>query len=281
LILDRIHEETKKKVKIEYNNMPAFVAEYRDKKTSYKNIIADPSINDAIKQHVTQSYKDSKNDPNNVTAKIINKSYKRWSSYVSNSYSVITELFSGLQYSRITCMACNSIYPNFEPFSVLSVPTPDSSTITIDECFADYCREEVLTDDNRYHCKKCKTKVDCKKQLRIWELPDLLIVHLKRFQKTPGGGRKTESTVTFPVRDLDMRPVLSELHPVGHTKYDLWGVCKHSGTAQGGHYMAYCKNMMNGKWYEFNDDTVNYIPDEYITRELVTKYAYVLFYVRK
>ena len=40
------------------------------------------------------------------------------------------------------------------------------------------------------------------------------------------------------------------------TKYDLVAIITHHGSVGGGHYVAYCKNFVTGKWYEFNDSYV-------------------------
>ena len=39
-------------------------------------------------------------------------------------------------------------------------------------------------------------------------------------------------------------------------KYELFGICNHSGNCLGGHYTAYVKNA-NKNWYCFNDTQVN------------------------
>jgi ubiquitin C-terminal hydrolase len=59
-------------------------------------------------------------------------------------------------------------------------------------------------------------------------------------------------------------------------KYDLYGVCNHSGGVQGGHYTAYIKNA-NGKWYEFNDTFVNEIKEE----NVISPRSYCFFYRKK
>ena len=55
--------------------------------------------------------------------------------------------------------------------------------------------------------------------------------------------------------------------------FNLFGICNHIGSSNGGHYYSYCKNQ-NGKWYEFNDSNVKEISDD----KLVTNNAYCLFY---
>ena len=55
--------------------------------------------------------------------------------------------------------------------------------------------------------------------------------------------------------------------------FNLFGICNHIGSSNGGHYYSYCKNS-NGKWYEYNDSTVKEINEE----KLITNNAYCLFY---
>jgi ubiquitin C-terminal hydrolase len=57
-------------------------------------------------------------------------------------------------------------------------------------------------------------------------------------------------------------------------KYELYGVCNHSGGVMGGHYTAYVKNA-NNKWYHFNDTSVSEVG---VQESIISPKAYVLFY---
>ena len=60
--------------------------------------------------------------------------------------------------------------------------------------------------------------------------------------------------------------------------YDLFAVSNHlGGNAGGGHYTAYCKNFISGKWYHLNDRIVTEVEE----KDICTEDAYVLFYKRK
>jgi len=50
----------------------------------------------------------------------------------------------------------------------------------------------------------------------------------------------------------------------------------HSGEMAFGHYTATCWNEDSGKWFHFNDASVSEVQED----EVVTKYAYILFYQR-
>lgn len=59
--------------------------------------------------------------------------------------------------------------------------------------------------------------------------------------------------------------------------YDLYAVCNHHGTMQGGHYTAQCKNSIDGQWYCFDDSDVQPISEDEVCKQT----AYILFYQRR
>lgn len=56
--------------------------------------------------------------------------------------------------------------------------------------------------------------------------------------------------------------------------YNLSSVICHHGTVGGGHYTCYARNVLNGRWYEFDDQFVTEVSPETVA----TCQAYVLFY---
>lgn len=52
----------------------------------------------------------------------------------------------------------------------------------------------------------------------------------------------------------------------GPYTYDLFSIMIHSGSASGGHYYAYIKDLETGNWYSFNDQTVSPITQEDISK---------------
>lgn len=47
-----------------------------------------------------------------------------------------------------------------------------------------YTKEEVLGPENAWHCPQCNLKQEVVKKLGLWTLPDILVVHLKRFRQS-------------------------------------------------------------------------------------------------
>lgn len=60
--------------------------------------------------------------------------------------------------------------------------------------------------------------------------------------------------------------------------YDLCGVSNHFGSLNGGHYTAYVKNMLSGKWFDMNDSSCNQVRNP---KEVVSSAAYLLFYRKR
>ena len=52
----------------------------------------------------------------------------------------------------------------------------------------------------------------------------------------------------------------------GPNVYELYSVLVHRGSATGGHYYVYIKNLDTGKWFEFNDSVVSEIDEREVTK---------------
>ena len=70
----------------------------------------------------------------------------------------------------------------------------------------------------------------------------------------------------------------SSTAPKESNLYDLYAICNHHGNMDSGHYIAYCCNPIDGRWYVFDDHHVVPVSDP---DHLVTEHAYVLFYLRR
>ena len=97
------------------------------------------------------------------------------------------------------------------------------------------------------------------------------------------GKQKINTYVSYPVEDLDVTDfvlpsLLEHITNPAETHYRLIGVVNHSGTADFGHYYAYCKDEYNRQdnWFEYNDSSVSAVRES----EVVNKNAYLLLYRR-
>ncbi|XP_060948102.1 ubiquitin carboxyl-terminal hydrolase 43a [Limanda limanda] len=174
---------------------------------------------------------------------------------------------------------------------------------TLDECIQLYTKEEQLAPDDAWKCPHCKKFQQGMVKMSLWTLPDILILHLKRFRQVGERRNKLSTLVRFPLTGLDMAPHLvkrsqsmrnldlgpwppawkqpSGQHPDMTLpldyQYDLYAVCNHHGGMHGGHYTAYCRNSVDAQWYSYDDSSVDLVPEE----EVCTRGAYILFYQRR
>ncbi|KAK2543735.1 ubiquitin carboxyl-terminal hydrolase 31 [Columba livia] len=171
-------------------------------------------------------------------------------------------------------------------------------TCTLSQCFQLYTKEEQLAPDDAWRCPHCKQLQQGSITLSLWTLPDVLIIHLKRFRQEGDRRMKLQNMVKFPLSGLDMTPHVVKRsqsswslpshwspwrRPYGLGRdpedyiYDLYAVCNHHGTMQGGHYTAYCKNSVDGQWYCFDDSEVQQLAENEVCKQT----AYILFYQRR
>ncbi|XP_035131369.1 ubiquitin carboxyl-terminal hydrolase 19 isoform X35 [Callithrix jacchus] len=156
---------------------------------------------------------------------------------------------------------------------------------TLDQCLNLFTRPEVLAPEEAWYCPQCKQHREASKQLLLWRLPNVLIVQLKRFSFRSFIWRdKINDLVEFPVRNLDLSKFCIGQKEEQLPNYDLYAVINHYGGMIGGHYTA-CARLPNDRssqrsdvgWRLFDDSTVTTVDES----QVVTRYAYVLFYRRR
>lgn len=94
----------------------------------------------------------------------------------------------------------------------LKMNTEQGGAVTLEECFELYTRAEVLGPEDAWHCPNCNRKQEVVKKLGLWSLPDILVIHLKRFRQHSSKQRapaKLTTLVDFPLYGFDMSPHLA------------------------------------------------------------------------
>jgi len=228
---------------------------------------------------------------------IFNSFCETWARHWITEYSPVTEYLTGVAATIVKCTICNNQTVRPEIITSLSLSMP-STDCTIEELLKrEYGTIEELNGDNRYSCDTCGCKTDAIKWSKIILPPPILIVMLKRFSFSEDAKgdwvlKKIDSMVTYPIFDLNINiatindSALSFVHNLNSESnvicgynYNLCSVIKHIGnTMNCGHYTSICKNFRNDKWYNFNDEYVNYIPDEVLEKALIHKDSYMLVY---
>jgi len=160
---------------------------------------------------------------------------------------------------------------------------------TLEECLKLFTAKEKISD---YKCEKCNKTSAAEMQVLISKLPDILIIHFKRFMFMDDYIEKLAVHVNFPLRKLNMSPwIIPSLGgsysssfatkgPVN--EYDLYAIANHhSMTASGGHYTAFIESEEAGQdksvWVECDDTALRGIAG----KDVVTSEAYLLFYKRR
>ncbi|KAG7278855.1 hypothetical protein CRUP_010418 [Coryphaenoides rupestris] len=196
-----------------------------------------------------------------------------WNKHKLLNESIIVALFQGQFKSTVQCLTCHRKSRTFEAFMYLSLPLASTSKCSLQDCLRLFSKEERLTDNNKVFCRHCKAHRDSTKKLEIWKVPPIVLVHLKRFSYEGRWKQKLQTSVDFPLENLDLSQYV--IAPRQNLKkYCLYGVSNHYGGLDGGHYIAYCKNTMKQRWYKFDDHEVS----EMSTSSVKSSAAYILFY---
>jgi ubiquitin C-terminal hydrolase len=223
-----------------------------------------------IKREVDMSISGNVSNDTDILAK---ECYKMMQTMYKSEYSELLNLFYGISVTQIKSFNNEEVLSRTcEPFSILSLSIPDKQISTIYDCLDLYSSDEELTDDNAWFNDQTNKKEDVKKNIIFWNLPNILIIDLKRFNNA---NKKIHGLVTTPLTDVDFSKYVYGYNNQEYI-YDLFGTGNHSGSAMGGHYTAHIKNS-NGKWYSFNDTHINEIQED----KVIHQYTYCLFYRKK
>ena len=290
-ILDQIHEETKTDVIIELRNIHQSVIEYQEVIDNYNKLVDNQSVieyQEVDNQYISLNYKIKlKNDFNkfrneHLKEYAFTKGVEYWQNFLKKNHSAIIDIFTGLFFTQIKCKNCNNFSFVYEPFNIISLAIPNiQNEITLDDCLTNnFNCDEHLINENKYYCDNCSNKHDAIKNTTIWHSPYILIIQFKRFVNISTSIYKNKKNIKFPINGLDIKKFVSYYVDGDHI-YDLYSVIHHSGNLKGGHYVAYTKNAINGKWYLYDDANILHIDDDKLENKIVTSEAYVLFYKKR
>lgn len=228
--------------------------------------------------------------------------------------SIVSDVFDGRILSSVQCLTCNTVSETLETFQDLSLPIPSKDQVdmlkhsskrqpaadtqsepsvgwlgwlynwfwswiagpkvTLEDCLSAFFSADDLKGDDMYRCDRCKKLRNGVKFSSLLSLPEVLCIHLKRFRHETIYSSKITTSIEFPSEGLNMAQFLHKRSRDEVCAYDLTGVVCHRGSVEGGHYIAYCFNAVNGNWYEFDDQFCTQV-DIYNVR---SSEAYVLFY---
>ena len=207
--------------------------------------------------------------------------------YKAKFNSPISNLFYGILETKSQCQGCNVIKFNFQVFSFIEFPlqqvnqyffnkgkrallTAEGKNPDVDlyECFEYNGKIDLMTGENQMYCNQCNKLCNAYYSTILYSGPNYLIINLNR-----GKGAVYECNVIFP-EILNLINCFTFKH--GITVYELYAVICHLGpSSMSGHFVAYCRNRIDNKWYLYNDAIVSLCtrPQQY-----TEGMPYILFY---
>jgi ubiquitin C-terminal hydrolase len=233
---------------LEQNDICEFLILYLDK------LNQDMSVEIIVDDHILAEMKQKALVYNNEQfSGLVYSMDLAWLNSCKKEYSPVIDLFYGQQVTQIICGNCKYIHHNYEIFSSLSLPLPCKNTDEIptlyDACNILFQNEYLNTHEKEWKCDKCNHEVKSSKCTRLWKLPKILIVTIKRFDHTL---RKSNSPLKVPTK-LDMKRY--KLFKDTYRNYKLASICFHYGSANSGHYVALCRHPTN-KWFLADDQLI-------------------------
>jgi ubiquitin carboxyl-terminal hydrolase 8 len=219
-----------------------------------------------------------------------------WDRYSHRDSSFISSIFAGQHASCLRCTTCGNTSTTYEAFYSISVEIPRTGTGDIRECLRSYCQEEMLSGDEEWKCPCCKCQREASKRISITRLPQVLVIHFKRFSASKTeSARKVHTPIEFPLYGLNMEPYMPKARMNTASddvpdpavtppfQYDAYAVLRHLGqTGNSGHYVSLVRDAARGCWRKFDDEKAQDVDVAKLRPEhrLQNEQAYIVFYGR-
>jgi ubiquitin C-terminal hydrolase len=209
-------------------------------------------------------------DENMVLKRFLKEFKKKYCTVIGNN-------LIGFNKSVFTCFNCNEKTINFNIFNLLIFSLEATSNyynlginnnsipvINFGHCFGFLSKEETFQDT---YCQKCKKTGPSQYKETIYSFPVYLIIILNR-----GKGNIFNCHVQIPEKFNASNFVDQKSQ---NDDYELIGIVSHFGeSGMGGHFIAFCKHFIDGKWRCYNDSIVTECPNDYLNKGT----PYILFY---
>ena len=208
--------------------------------------------------------------------------------------SLVDSWFGGSLRSLVSCTACNSSSVTTDLFYDLSLElhtgTGGAVHLSVHSALTGYFQTEPLSG---YKCDACNAsarrtmglpvysdlcvEASANKCLRVSSPPNILTLHLKRFQFVHNAQQKLSHHVKFDT-ELDLSPFTTSGSPAS---YSLFAVVVHDGpSGTSGHYYTYSLAPTSSpatpelSWLCFDDTRVKRVSIDVV----LASHAYLLFY---
>ena len=135
-------------------------------------------LHESIKRKVNITISGS---PKNNYDKLKVKSIETWKNFFENSYSYIIVNFYSQLLSITTCPECSYYTSNHDPIMTINLTLKENYS-TLYDCLNEFTDKEKLDLDNKWTCDKCKCQVQPNKEIKFWNLSNVLIFSIKTFR---------------------------------------------------------------------------------------------------
>lgn len=217
----------------------------------------------SIRQNLIKS--NNKNDEKNLfnfLKSLINHHHKEHISF-------ITTLFENYIITINTCKSCNHSSFIYVYDNIVQLYLKPQSVNFTDILNYNFNTTELLSN-NKYSCSNCKSFTNCDRNTKFFNIGEILCFHLCLFTNN----KKININLEFP-ENLNMNNYIFNNSIIKQNNlYSLSGIVFHSGSLNGGHYIAGIKH--NNEWYICDDSNVYKINKN----NLNFNNAYLLFYIR-
>lgn len=177
---------------------------------------------------------------------------KSWHTAFAKDFSPVVSKFFGQMAKSVKCSNCSHESKTYEVFNSLKV-SPQMPQVSLEKALEQEFHDEEIDE---YSCDNCKGRHKASVSHKINRLPPYLFTVIRRFE---GTGRKDHRPVSIENESLLLQPFTTDGCAEADKSYKLLGIVDHHGSAFGGHYVAQIKNLVNNRWYLYDDETAHSI----------------------
>lgn len=186
----------------------------------------------------------------------------------SNKSSKWLESCQGYFLNITKCQKCNNVLYNFEPFTTISLDIPENQkSPSITQMLKNFLKEERHPEDiNGWKCNKCNEHTAYTKTIKIWKIPDVLVLIIKRFSYENLGKKNMEPININKTICFKQGSVLTNIN--NDITLCLSSMGMHFGSLSGGHYCAICnteeetERILFEKIVFYDDINISQVPKE-------------------
>ena len=206
--------------------------------------------------------------------------------YYPKNSSIIIDTFFFEHQNQIKCLNCQFVRSCFNIYNILIFPLEkvrefmikrypgNLLQVTLENCFENYQENELLCGSNQIYCNNCHQMSDAANINKMYNSPEVMTIILNR-----GKGIQFDVNFDYPLF-LNIDKFIVDTTHCQNNNYELICVLSHLGpSGMSGHFIAFCKSPVDGKWYMYNDALVSECNDpRNQNNTMVESLPYVLFY---